>query len=327
MRHMRRRVLGFAQAALVFSVTPSAVLAEAGYPARPVRVIVPFPPGGGTDILARLVARKLAERLGQEFFVENLPGAGGNTGAGQAARAAPDGHTVLFVFGSFAVNPSLFAKVPYDPVRDFEPVSLAAATTTVLIVHPSMPAASVRELVNHVRSTPGRHGYATGGFGTQPHLTGEQLRVALGLDLVHVPFGGAAPAMISVVGGHTPIGFSSMAAALPHIREGKVRALAVTSPQRSRALPDVPTMAEAGHPEVVGDSWVGVLVPAGTPHGIVTLLNREIVAIIAQPEMNERLATLGYEPIAGTPGHFAERLAEETRTWQKVIATADIKAQ
>src|SRR5690606_22640129 len=327
MRHMRRRVLGFAQAALVFSVTPSAVLADAGYPARPVRVIVPFPPGGGTDILARLVARKLAERLGQEFFVENLPGAGGNTGAGQAARAAPDGHTVLFVFGSFAGNPSLFAKVPYDPVRDFEPVTLAAATTTVLIVHPSIPAASVRELVDHVRATPGRHGYATGGFGTQPHLVGEQLRVALGLDFVHVPFGGAAPAMVSVAGGHTPIGFSSMAAALPYVRDGRVRALAVTSRDRSPSLPDVPTLAECGHPDLVGDSWVGVLVPAGTAHPVVAALHREITAIIAEPEMNGRLASLGYEPIASSPEAFAGRIAGEAQTWRKVIAAADIKVR
>lgn len=323
MKPVRRNILRLAAVSLAFPALSSA--AQPGYPLRPVKVIVPFPPGGGTDILARVVTQKLGARLGQEFFVENIAGAGGSTGTAQAARAAPDGHTALFVFGSFVVNPSLFASVPYDPVKDFEPVTLAATTTTVLVVHASVAATTVDELVDHIRSTPGKHGYATGGFGTQPHLTGEQMRVALGLDFVHVPFSGAAPAMVSVAGGHTPIGFSSMAAALPHIRDGKVRALAVTSSTRSRSLPDVPTMAEAGHPDIVGDSWVGVLVPAGTPRSIVAVLHREIVGIIREPDMRDRLAKMGYEPIAGTPEEFAERIAVETRTWRKVIALADIR--
>jgi tripartite-type tricarboxylate transporter receptor subunit TctC len=323
MEQDRRNILRLGAACLASSVFPAA--AQPSYPARPVKIIIPFPPGGGTDILARLVTQKLAGRLRQEFFVENIAGAGGSTGTAQASRAAPDGYTALFVFGSFVVNPSLFATVPYDPVKDFEPVTLAAATTTVLIVHPSIAATTVDELVDHIRATPRKHGYATGGFGTQPHLAGEQMRVALGLDFVHVPFAGAAPAMISVAGGHTPIGFSSMAAALPHIRDGKVRALAVTSSRRSSALPEVPTMAEAGHPDIVGDSWIGVLVPAGTPPAIVTTLHREIVAIIAQPDMKERLATLGYEPIASTPEAFAERIADEIRTWAKVITSANIR--
>ena len=211
MKQERRRILRSASAVLalpllsIASILPvgSALAGTSGppsvdtesYPARPVRVIVPFPPGGGTDILARLVTHKLGERLGQEFFVENIPGAGGSTGTAQAGRAAPHGHTALFAFGSFVVNPSLFAKVPYHPVKDFEPVTLAAATTTVLIVHRSVPATTVDELVAHIRATPGKHGYATGGFGTQPNLTGEQMRVALDLDFVHVPFAGAATAM------------------------------------------------------------------------------------------------------------------------------------
>jgi tripartite-type tricarboxylate transporter receptor subunit TctC len=329
MKQVRRRILRLAPAAVAAACAfrSASARADAGWPTRPVRVIVPFPPGGGTDILARLVAQRLGGRLGAEFYVENVAGAGGNTGAGVAARAAPDGHTLLFVFGSFVVNPSLFDKVPYDPVKDFEPVTLAAATTTVLIVHPSVPASSFAEFVDHVRATPGRHGYATGGFGTQPHLVGEQLRVALGLDFVHVPFGGAAPAMVSVAGGHTPIGFSSMAAALPYVRDGRVRALAVTSRDRSPSLPDVPTMAECGHPDLVGDSWVGVLVPAGTAHAVVAALHREITAIIAEPEMNGRLASLGYEPIASSPEAFAGRIAGEAQTWRKVIAAADIKVR
>ena len=255
---------------------------------------------------ARLIAQKLGERLGQQFYVENIAGAGGSNGTGQAARAAADGHTVLFAFSSFVVNPSLFAKLPYDPYKDFEPVTLAAFTTTVLITHPSIPATTLQELGDHVRANPGKHSFASGGFGTQAHLVGEQLRLALNVDLVHVPFGGAGPSVVSVVGGHTPIGLTSLVAALPQIKDGKVRALAVTSKTRSDALPDVPTMAEAGHPAVVGDSWVGVLVPTGTPKEIVALLNREIVQIIAQPETKERLATLGFEPVAGTPQQFAQ---------------------
>ncbi len=321
----RRQLLRCAAATFVASAFSPWAHAQTPYPARPVRVIVPFPPGGGTDILARVIAQKLSERLGQQTYVENIAGAGGNTGTGLAARAAPDGHTVLFVYGSFVVNPSLFARIPYDPFKDFEPVTLAASTTTVLIANPSVPAKTVRELGDHIRTNPGKYGYASGGFGTQAHLAGEQLRLALGVDLVHVPFGGAGPSVVSVVGGHTPIGFASLAAALPHIRDGKLRALAVTSRARSDALPEVPTMAEAGYPGILGDSWVGVLVPSGTPKQIVALLNREIVQIIGQADMRERLATLGFEPVASSPQQFAEQIKTEIDMWGKVIQAANIK--
>jgi tripartite-type tricarboxylate transporter receptor subunit TctC len=323
----RCRLLRSAAAALALSLASTTLPAQTNYPVRPVRVIVPFPPAGATDILARLVAQKLSERLGQQFYVENITGAAGSTGTGQAAKAAPDGSTVLFAFGSFAVNPSLQPKLPYDPFKDFEPVTLAASTTTVLIVNPSLPSTSLQGLAELIGANPGRYSYASGGFGTQPHLTGEQFRMAFKLDLAHVPFGGAGPAVVSVVGGHTPVGFSSLAAALPLIKEGKVRALAVTSAKRSEALPDVPTMAEAGKSSILGDSWVGVLVPAGTAKDIVTVLHREIAHIIAQPNMKERLTTLGYEPIASTPSAFAERIKSELSTWARVIQAANIKTQ
>jgi tripartite-type tricarboxylate transporter receptor subunit TctC len=277
--------------------------------------------------LARLVAQKLSERLGQQFYVENITGAAGSTGTAQAAKAAPDGHTILFAFGSFVVNPNLQPKVPYDPSKDFEPVTLAASTTTVLIVNPSLPSTSVQGLAELIGANPGKYSYASGGFGTQPHLTGEQFRMAFKLDLAHVPFGGAGPAVVSVVGGHTPVGFSSLAAALPLIKEGKVRALAVTSAKRSEALPDVPTMAEAGKPSILGDSWVGVLVPAGAAKDIVRVLHREIAHIIAQSDMRERLTALGYEPIACTPSEFAERIKSETSIWAGVIQAANIRIQ
>lgn len=320
----RRQFLTLTAAALTLSVSPVA-FAQGNYPVRPVRVIVPFPPGGGTDILARLVAQNLGERLGQPFDVENIEGAGGSTGTGVAAKAAPDGYTMLFVFGSFVVNPSLFAKVPYDPFKDFQPVTLAASTTTVLIVNPSVPSKTVGELVELTRASSGKYSFASGGFGTQAHLTGEQLRLAGNIDLAHVPFGGAGPAVASVVEGNTPIGFTSLAAGLPHIRSGKLRALAVTSKTRSSELPDVPTMAEAGYPAIVGDSWVGVLVPNGTPDDITMLLHRTITEFIGHPDMKARLAKLGYEPIASTPEQFAERIKTEIASWAEVIAAAQIQ--
>jgi tripartite-type tricarboxylate transporter receptor subunit TctC len=323
----RQQILRLAAAALASSTVASVSLAEPAYPERPVRVIVPFPAGGGTDILARLLAQKLGDRLGQQFYVENIAGAGGSNGTMQAARAQPDGHTVLFAFSSFVVNPSLFAKVPYDPIKDFVPVTRAAFTTTVLITHPSLPATTLKQLGDVVRASPGKYSYASGGFGTQAHLVGEQLRLALALDWAHVPFQGAGPSVVSVVGGHTPIGFTSLAAGLPQIKDGKVRALALTSKTRSHALPDVPTMAEAGYPEVVGDSWVGVLVPAGTPEAIVARLNRELTEIIARPEMKERLATLGYEPATTTSKQFAEEIRAELESWARVVQAANIKTQ
>jgi tripartite-type tricarboxylate transporter receptor subunit TctC len=290
-----------------------------------VRVIVPFAPSGTTDIFARLAAQKLTERLGKSFYVENIAGASGNIGTGQAARAAPDGYTILFAFSSYVVNPTLFDKIPYDPNKDFEPVTLAVASTAVLSVNPSVPAHSVNELIALIRANPRTYSFASPGAGTQAHLAGEQLRLSLGLDLVHVPFNGAGPSIASVVAGHTPIGVSTLATAGPHIKDGKLRALAVTSKTRSRIEPQIPTMTEAGYPDIEGDSWVGVLVPAGTPKEIVARLYREIVAVIALPEINERLITIGFEPVASTQQEFATRIASEIETWGKVIRAAGIK--
>ncbi len=266
-------------------------------------------------------------RLGQQFFVENITGATGNIGTGLAAKAAPDGYTLLFAFSSYVVNPTLFNKIPYDPYKDFEPVTLAVTSTTVVTIHPSVPAKTVKDLVALIRANPGKYSYASAGAGTQAHLAGEQFRLSLGLDLVHVPFNGGGPAIAAVVGGHTPIGFSSPAASIPQIKEGNVRALAITSKTRSQILPDVPTMTEAGYPEIEGDSWVGVLVPAGTSKDIINLLHREIVRIIALPDMKARLGELGYDPIASTPQEFAIRIKVEIENWAKVIRAANIKAE
>src|SRR5436190_1504849 len=225
----------------------------------------PFAPGGVTDTFGRLMAQKLTEQLGKQVYVENIAGASGNIGTGQVAKAVPDGYTILFAFSSHVVNPTLFARVPYDPIKDFDPVTLAVASTTVITVNPSVPAKTVKELVDLIKANPGKYSFGSAGAGTQAHLAGEQFRLSLGLDPVHVPFGGGGPAVAAVVAGHTPISFGSPQAAMQHVKEGTVRALAVTSKARSQLFPDVPTMTEAGYPEIEGDSWVGILVPAGTP--------------------------------------------------------------
>jgi tripartite-type tricarboxylate transporter receptor subunit TctC len=326
METQRRQFLQLAVGAATLSSAPRIAWAQT-YPARPVRLIVAFAPGGVTDTFARLMGQKLGERLGQQFFVENITGATGNIGTGLAAKAAPDGYTLLFAFSSYVVNPTLFNKIPYDPYNDFEPVTLAVTSTTVVTIHPSVPAKTVKDLVALIRANPGKYSYASAGAGTQAHLAGEQFRLSLGLDLVHVPFNGGGPAIAAVVGGHTPIGFSSPAASIPQIKEGNVRALAITSKTRSQILPDVPTMTEAGYPEIEGDSWVGVLVPAGTSKDIISLLHREIVRIIALPDMKARLGELGYDPIASTPEEFATRIKVEIENWAKVIRAANIKAE
>jgi tripartite-type tricarboxylate transporter receptor subunit TctC len=322
----RRRFLQLSGAAAVLAAATPFARARA-YPARPVRVIVPFAPGGTTDIFARLAAQKLSEQLGKQFFIENIPGASGNIGTAQAARAAPDGHTLLFAFSTHVVNPTLLEKIPYDPVKDFAPVTLAVASTAVFTVNPAVPAQTMGELISLIRANPGKMSYASGGTGTQPHLAAEQLRLLLNLDLVHVPFNGGAPAVASIVAGHTPIGVSTLGSAAAHIGEGKLRALAVTSKIRSRLRPEVPTMSEAGYPQIEGDSWVGVLVPAGTPQEIIALLQRALVGIIAAPDIQERLTTFGFDPVASTAEEFAARISGEIEIWGKVIRAANIKPQ
>lgn len=297
------------------------------YPSRPVRIIVPVAPGGPTDVFARLVANKLSESLGKQFYVENIAGAGGNIGIGQAGKAAPDGYSILIASNLYVVNPTLYEKIPYDPVKDFEPVTLALDVANIVTVNPSIPAKTLKELEAFIRANRGQHSYATGGLGTTPHLMGEQFRLAHGLDLVHIPFNSGGLAIGSAIAGHTPISFGALPPAVPLVKEGKLRALAVSGRTRSPALPDVPTLAEAGYPDIKGDAWQGVFAPAGTPRDIITLLNREIVRIIALPDMKARWAELGYEPIASTPEAFAQQIKSDIEAWGKVIRAADIKVR
>jgi tripartite-type tricarboxylate transporter receptor subunit TctC len=324
MRIDRRRLIAGALALGTTRATSSP--AQPAYPNRPVRVIVPFAPGGVTDVVARLVFGKISEQLGRQFYVENIVGGSGNVGMGQAARAAPDGYTILTAFSSYVINPALFEHIPYNPIDDFDPVSLAVTSTTAIVVNADLPASNIKELVALIHANPGRYSYASAGTGTTSHLAGEQFRLALAPDLVHVPFGGGAPAMASVVAGHTPIGMGAPAVAVPLINDGKLRALAVTSKSRTLTLPDVPTMAESGYPDIEGDSFVGFVVPAGTPKDVIALLNREIVKSMALPDMIERQAMLGNDAAAGTPEEFGQRIKSELAVWAKVIRAANIRA-
>jgi tripartite-type tricarboxylate transporter receptor subunit TctC len=323
MRIDRRRLITGTFAFAIAGTTP--VRAQSAYPSRPVRVIVPFAPGGVTDVVARLISGKISDELGKQFYVENIVGGSGNVGMGQAARAASDGYSILTAFSSFVINPAMFERVPYDAVKDFDPVSLAVTSTTVIVVNSDLPAGNIKELVALIRANPGKYSYASAGTGTTSHLAGEQFRLAFAPDLVHVPFGGGAPAMASVVAGHTPVGMGAPTVAVPLINDGKLRPLAVTSKTRTQTLPNVPTMAESGYPGIEGDSFVGFVVPAGTPKDITTLLNREIVKSLQMPEMRERQAQLGNDVVASTPEEFGERIRAELATWAKVIKDANIK--
>jgi tripartite-type tricarboxylate transporter receptor subunit TctC len=297
------------------------------YPTGPVRMIVPFAPGGPSDVLARLLAQKLSQTLGQQFYVENQPGAGGNLGMAAGARATPDGYTITVIGTSFAVNPSLYPKIPYDPVKDFAPVTLAAISPNVLVVHPSIPAKSVRDLIEFLKANPGKYSYAHAGKGTTPQLSGEMFRRSQNLDIVPVSFGGSAPAIQSALGGHTPIAFTVLTPAVPQIKEGLLRALAVTTPKRSAALPDVPTLAEAGLSDQEADTFLGILVPTRTPKEIITLLHREIVSAMKQPDAAEKLAALGFDAVASSPDEFAVRIASDILKWATVIRAAQIKSE
>jgi tripartite-type tricarboxylate transporter receptor subunit TctC len=297
------------------------------YPNRPVRVVVGFPAGGPTDAIARMVSQKLSDALGQQFFVENVGGAGGNTASGQVARATPDGYTIMAISTGFMVNPSLYARVPYDAVKDFTPVTLVAASPNVVVVNPSVPAKSLPELVQLIRDNPGKYSFAGPGVGSTPHLGGELFRLAFNLDLVHVPFTGAAPAVQATVGGHTPIAFTALPSSLSAIQSGQVRAIGVAASERAAGIPDVPTFAEQGIRDQDADTLTGIVAPAGTPKEIVDLLYREIAKAVAQPDLKERLGVLGFKPVANTPDEFAARIKQEMEKWGKVVRDAKLKIE
>jgi len=325
MKLPRRHFLQLA-AASAAGLAPTFAWAQS-YPARPVRLIVPYGPGGPTDVFARVVAQKLSDTFGKQVYVENISGASGNIGIARGAKSPADGYTMLIVPTNYVVNPALFANVPYDAVKDFDPITVAVTSPMIISVHPSVPAQTVNELIALIKANPRKYSYASGGTGSPGHLVGEQFRLQLGLDLVHVPFQSAGLAVGSAVGGHTPIVIVSPAPTVPQVQDGKLRALAVTRKVRSQALPNLPTMAEAGHPDIQGENWFAFIVPAGTPKEIVTLLHGEIVKIVALPDVKERLAVLGFEAVGNTPEEFAAQIKAELVKWEKVVREANIKAE
>jgi tripartite-type tricarboxylate transporter receptor subunit TctC len=295
------------------------------YPSRSVKIVVPVGAGGANDTSTRLIAQKLSESLKQQFFVENVLGAGGNIGMGQVARAAPDGYTLVSVAPSFVINPTLNPKTPFDPVRDFTPVTLMCATQTLVVAHPALGAGNLKDLIALLKANPGKFSYSSAGTGTPGHLAGELFKGAAGVDIIHVPFSGGGPAMNSTVGGHTPISFPALSTAAPSILGGKIHGLAVMSPKRSPALPDVPTLLEGGLPNLQADVFVGILGPAGVPRANIDLLHREIVKALALADVRERLAKLGFDPIGTTPDEFGAWVKVEVTKWAKVIREANIK--
>ena len=319
----KSRILG-ATAALFAATMLAAPAAAADYPDKPVKVIVPFAAGGPTDVMARLIAQKLSEIFKQQFYVENKPGAGGNIGMTMAAKSAPDGYTLLVASSSFTVNPSLYAKNPYDPYKDFAPVTLAAASPNILVVHPDMPVKTTKELIDLLKKEPGKYNIANPGVGTTPQLAAELFKLALKLDAVSVPFGGAAPAITSTVAGHTKIAFTALPPTAPQVTGGNLRALAVTSEKRSPAFPNVPTLGELGIKDQVSETMQGVLAPAGTPKELVAKLNDAIKKVMAMDDVKARCAQLGFDPVANSPAEFATYIKTDVEKWAKVIKDANI---
>jgi tripartite-type tricarboxylate transporter receptor subunit TctC len=295
------------------------------YPTRPVRMIVPFAAGGPTDVIARIVAQKLTEGFSQQVVVDNRAGAGGNIGMGLAATSQPDGHTLIVVSSSFVVNPGLYKSIPYDPYKSFAPVSNMAASPNVFTVHPTIAAKSMKELLTLVAADPKKFSVATPGVGTTPDLSAQLLKLTTKLDFITVPFGGAGPAVGAVVGNQVQIGCTALPPTTPHITAGRLRAIAVTSPKRSAAIADVPTMAEVGFKGQEADTLQGLLVPAGTPKAVVDRLHGQVVKMMAQPDVKSRIEGLGFDIIASSPAQFAAQVKVEVEKWTKVVQAAGIK--
>ena len=313
--------------ALLWTASGACAAADA-YPQRPVRCLIPQSPGGASDTVGRIVAQKLAEHFGQQFVVDNRPGATGNIGHEIVARAAPDGYTMLFTAPNLVTSPSLYAKLPFDPVRDFAPISQLASSPNVWIVHPSFPARSMQDLIEVARAKPGAIDFASSGAASTQHLAGELLNLSAGVQLVHIPYKGGGPALIDLIGGRVQVMSSTLPSAVPHIKAGRVRALAVTSLARSPALPEVPTVAEAaGLRGYEAITWQGLMFPRATPQPLVDRMYRGVAGVLAQNEVTGRLRDLGYEPVGSSPQEFAAYIKSEIAKWAKVIAAGRIKPE
>jgi len=314
-------------AALLLSFAALASAAQAQpFPSKPLRIIVPFPPGGAADVTSRLLGEHIAKGLGQPVIAENRPGAGAVIGYELAARAAGDGHTLLVVFPSFVINPAVKQGLKYDPLKDFKAVGQTISLPMAFAVNPSVPAKSLQELAALARAKPGEIAYGTPGAGTTHHVIGELFRLTAHIDIVHAPFQGEAPALTASAGGHIPMVFVNASALAPFAKSGKMRALAVTTPERAEVLPEVPTVREAGFPEVESTNWSGLVVPGTTPAAVIARLNAELVGALRDAEIREKLKTYGMSPVPGTPEQFAALLQSESARYAKVVREAGIKA-
>jgi len=320
MRPMMLRLACTLTAALVCG----AAAGQGAYPDHKVRMIVPFAAGGPTDVIGRMVAEQLSGAFGQQIYAEDLPGAGGNIGVETAKRAAPDGYTVLVVSTGFIINPSMYSSIGYDPIKDFAPVSLVAASPNVVMVHPSVPAKNLKELIDLIKANPGKYSYAQPATGSTPHLAGELFKQKFGLDLVMVPFNGAPLAVNSTMGNHTPIAFTALPPAIGNIKDGSVRGIAILAKDRVASLPDLPTSGEEGVPGLESDTLTGILFPAGTPQAIVDKWHDAIVKMAADPAIKAKLEKLGFIPVANTPAQFTERIKSEAAKWGSVVKAAGI---
>ena len=319
-----RRIARVAFAAALLAVTTLA--AAQTYPSKPIRWIVPFPPGGSTDLLARVVGQKLTEGWGQQVIVENRGGAGGTLGAAEAARSPADGYTLLMGAIHHTIATSAYPKLPYDFQKDFAPISVVAIVPNVLVVNPSVPANSTKELIAYAKANPGKLAYGSAGMGTAHHLIGEVFNSRAGTEILHVPYKGSSPAVADLIGGQVQIMYDTVASCLPHIKSGKLRPLAVATAKRSSALPDVPTIAEAALPGFEVTTWFGALAPARTPPELVAKLNAEIVKILGMPDVRKRLLDAGAEPVGSTPGEMAAQIKRETEEFGKIVRRAKIVA-
>ena len=328
MKRLAKRLAGMAALAGMLCLGATTLLHAEDYPAKPVRFVVPFAPGGTTDVLARLIGEKLSVSLGQQFVIDNQAGAGGNIGTAQVAKAEPDGYTILMgTVGTHAINQSIYPRLPFDPIKDFAPVTLVATVPNVLVVNPEVLVHSVAELIELAKAKPGELNFASSGNGSSIHLSGELFKSMTGVDMVHVPYKGSGPAVVDLLGGQVEMMFDNLPSSAPQIKAGKLRPLGVTSKERSPTLPDVPTIAEAGVPGYEALSWFGVLVPAGTRDAIVAKLQNEIAKALADPAMRERFAELGAVPVGGTSAEFADLITAETAKWAKVVQDAGIKLE
>lgn len=313
--------------ATLFAAMAVSAAGAQDYPNKPVRIVVPFAPGGGTDLSARIVAQKLTESLGANFIVENRPGAAGIVGTEAVAKAKSDGYALLVVSSSHAMNPAMYSKLPYDTARDFVPVSLLLSGPTLVVAHPSLPAKTARDLIALAKAQPGVLTFASAGHGTPPHMAGELFKALAKIDVLHIPYKGNGPAYTDLMAGQVSLMFPNIATSLPYVKTGRMRAIGVGSKQRSQIAPEVPTIHESGLPGYEMSSWFGLLAPAGTPAAVITRLQLEITRIFKQVEVREKLFAQGVEPVGSTPQEFAAFLQNETTVWAKVIKTSGLKPE